>query len=160
MCIQVSCSRANSGSLTTGKGNRCAFFSLLRSKKFPGQHVNNRATVLFLRTPKCFMTRSVYCLTASGSLRMRWQRHMLCTTAKGTLFCRMSYCKSNVPWKGNPGTRYHHYRKPIRRKPSTLWDLCECEGQQLSSLSHSSPPLGRSQIPGVRTFMDRQPIHT
>jgi hypothetical protein len=30
-CVSpVSCSRANSGSLTTGKGNRCAFFSLGR----------------------------------------------------------------------------------------------------------------------------------
>jgi hypothetical protein len=34
MCILVSYSRANSGSLTTGKGNRCAFFSLLCRENF------------------------------------------------------------------------------------------------------------------------------
>ncbi len=140
MCILVSCSRANSGSLTTGKGNRCAFFSLLRCENFQSNTSTIALPVSFSRTPKCFMTRSVSCLAASGSLRMRWQTHMPCTTAKGTHFCRMIYCKLNVPLNGNRGMRYHLYRKPIRRRPSTLWDLCECEGQLLSSLSYSPHP--------------------
>jgi hypothetical protein len=161
MRILVSCSRVNSGSLTTGKGNRCAFFSLLRRENFQADTSTIAIrTVSFSQTPKCFMTRSVSWPTASGSLRMRWQRHILCTTVKDTLSCRMIYCKSNVHWKGNPGKRFHLYRRPIRRKPSTPWDLCECERQQSSSHSHFPSPLGRSQIPGAQTFMVRRPIHT
>ena len=37
----------------------------------------------------------------------------------------MSYCKSNVPWNGNPGTRCHRHRKPRPRRLSTPLDLCE-----------------------------------
>lgn len=124
MRILVSCSQANPRVPDHWQGKSVRLLSLI-VVKISGRHVNNRAAVSFSQTPKCFMTRSVSCPPALGSSRMRWQRHILCTTAKGTLCCPMSYCKSNVPWKGNRGTRYQLHRKPKQRKPSTLWDRCE-----------------------------------
>jgi hypothetical protein len=86
---------------------------------------NHCATGLSSRTRKFFMTRSASCPTASGSSKTRWRRHMPCTAGSGIPFCRMNYCKSNVPWNGNRGTKCLLHRKPKPRKPSTLWDLCE-----------------------------------
>lgn len=145
----------STGSLTTGKGNRCVFFSS-RHENFSLQHV---IAVSSLRIPKCFTIRSAFCPTASGSSRMRWRKHILFTTAKDTLFCQTSYCSLNAPWSGNLGTKFHLLRKPRPRKLSTLWGLCQSERTYRSfSLSLSLP--GRSPTPVAQTFMARPRIHT
>lgn len=77
------------------------------------------------------MTRSASCPAASGSSRTHWPRLIPCIVAKGIPFCRTSYCKSNVPWSENPGTRCLLHRRPKPRKPSTLWDLCKSEKKKL-----------------------------
>jgi len=89
------------------------------------------------------MTRSASCPTASGSSKMHWQRHMPCIAVKGIPFCRTNYCKSNVPWSENPGTKCLLHRRPKPRKPSTLWDLCKCEEKttlRFCTHSHSFTP--------------------
>jgi hypothetical protein len=46
MHILASCSQANPGSLTTGKGNRCAFFSLLRENFRPTRQQSRHSFIL------------------------------------------------------------------------------------------------------------------
>ena len=105
------------------------------------------------------MTRLASCPAASGSLKTHCPRHMPCIAVKGIPFCRTSYCKSNVPWNENPGTRCLLHRRPKPRKPSTLWDLCKYEKKTTLSFcahSHSHSQRDLRYRPNELLWSDRK----